>query len=212
MAQHGISITYQSTASKMNVGRVARLSRASRRSGGVLLLFSWLLLAGPERLFGSARERLFLQPGVRQRVKDTARRRNALAGLLSGTVVATEGPAHGAVSGPPVDMYFGQGSFWQVQSDCTSLESQLLGRAGTAITSISGYAGGQPVNNQLVCYHNLEYPRRDYAILGHAEAVQVAGVPPDKVVDFARSFLDSVPRHAIAASQLAACRNLKVWP
>lgn len=180
-------------ASKMNVGRVARLSRASRRSGGVLLLFSWLLLAGPERLFGSARERLFLQPGVRQRVKDTARRRNALAGLLSGTVVATEGPAHGAVSGPPVDMYFGQGSFWQVQSDCTSLESQLLGRAGTAITSISGYAGGQPVNNQLVCYHNLEYPRRDYAILGHAEAVQVAGVPPDKVVDFARSFLDSVP-------------------
>ena len=177
----------------MTVARVARAKRPSRASRcSVLALgLSCLLLFQTD----SAERGTFL-PGVRQSVKDTARR-NAFAGLLA--VAVTEGPAapaHGAVSGPPVDMYFGQGSFWQVQSDCTSLESQLLSRTGTAITSISGYAGGQPVNNQLVCYHNLEYPRRDYAILGHAEAVQVAGVPPDKVVDFAKAFLDSVPRHA----------------
>jgi len=174
----------------MTVARVARAKRPSRASRcSVLALgLSCLLLFQTD----SAERGTFL-PGVRQSVKDTARR-NAFAGLLA--VAVTEGPAapaHGAVSGPPVDMYFGQGSFWQVQSDCTSLESQLLSRTGTAITSISGYAGGQPVNNQLVCYHNLEYPRRDYAILGHAEAVQVAGVPPDKVVDFAKAFLDSVP-------------------
>ena len=125
------------------------------------------------------------------------RRRSALAQLLAAAAVAAAGsggPAQAASGGPAVDMYFGQGSFWRVQSDFASLESKALGRSGSAVTSVSGYAGGQSASNQPVCYHNLEYPRRDYSILGHAEAVQVAGIPAEKVGDFAKAFLDSVPR------------------
>ena len=120
-----------------------------------------------------------------------APRRIALAQLLATAV--TGGSAQAATGEPAIDMYFGQGSFWRVQSDFTALETKVLGRSGTAVTSISGYAGGQPVNNQLVCYHNLEFPRRDYSILGHAEAVEVASIPADKIGTFAKAFLDAVP-------------------
>mmetsp|Transcript_32284 Transcript_32284/g.74591 ORF Transcript_32284/g.74591 Transcript_32284/m.74591 type:complete len:336 (-) Transcript_32284:98-1105(-) len=116
--------------------------------------------------------------------------RRALLTHLIGTALLQAAPA-GAASGS-VDLYFGQGSFWRVQNQLTSLESKVLGRSGATITAITGYAGGQPAANQLVCYHNLEFPRRDYAILGHAEAVQVAGVPGEKVSDIVKVFLDSV--------------------
>ena len=92
-----------------------------------------------------------------------------------------------------MDIYFGQGCFWHVQRDMVQLESQLLGRSsGSEVTSITGYAGGQSTpGKKLVCYHNLDFPLRDYSRLGHAEAVKVA-VPETQVAAFAKAYLDSV--------------------
>ena len=87
-----------------------------------------------------------------------------------------------------VDLYFGQGCFWHVQRDMTLLETKLLERTGGDITSTAGYAGG-PAQTP-VCYHNLKFPARDYATLGHTEVVKVS-VPEEKVGTFAKEYLDS---------------------
>ena len=68
------------------------------------------------------------------------------------------------------------------------LETKLLERTGGDITSTAGYAGG-PARTP-VCYHNLKFPARDYATLGHTEVVKVS-VPEEKVGNFAKEYLDS---------------------
>lgn len=125
-------------------------------------------------------------------VPSSTRRFLLLAGVFTGQPAFAE-------SG--IDIYFGQGCFWHVQRDMVKLESQLLARSsGSEVTSVAGYAGGQSQGKKPVCYHNLDYPLRDYSRLGHAEAVKVAEVPESKVAAFAKAYLDSV------ASQLPAGR------
>ncbi|CAK9061445.1 unnamed protein product, partial [Durusdinium trenchii] len=115
-------------------------------------------------------------------------RRRALAYLF-----AVSGQSARAEEGQPgVDIYFGQGCFWHVQREMVLWESKFLGRSGGDITSMAGYAGGQLVKKQPVCYHNVEFPARDYAKLGHAEVVKVSSIPEDKVAAFAKAYLDSV--------------------
>ena len=114
-------------------------------------------------------------------------------GLL-GALVGAAGVAPAVAEPAGIDIYFGQGCFWHVQRDMVQLESQLLARtSGNEVTSITGYAGGLPTQGKKqVCYHNLDFPLRDYSRLGHAEAVKVAQVPENQVAAFAKAYLDSV--------------------
>lgn len=115
-------------------------------------------------------------------------------GLL-GALVGAAGAAPAVAKTSGIDIYFGQGCFWHVQRDMVQLESQLLARtSGDEVTSTTGYAGGLPTQGkkQQVCYHNLDFPLRDYSRLGHAEAVKVAQVPENQVAAFAKAYLDSV--------------------
>mmetsp|Transcript_68769 Transcript_68769/g.139415 ORF Transcript_68769/g.139415 Transcript_68769/m.139415 type:complete len:321 (+) Transcript_68769:84-1046(+) len=124
----------------------------------------------------------FLQPSMPRR------------GLL-GALVGAAGAAPAVAETSGIDICFGQGCFWHVQRDMVQLESQLLARtSGNEVTSITGYAGGLPTQGkkQQVCYHNLDFPLRDYSRLGHAEAVKVAQVPENQVAAFAKAYLDSV--------------------
>jgi len=76
-------------------------------------------------------------------------------------------------SEPTMKVYFGAGCFWHVQHEFVGEEVSALKRAGSQITAVSGYAGGQRLGDGgKICYHNA---RRfaDYGQLGHAEAVQV---------------------------------------
>ena len=64
-----------------------------------------------------------------------------------------------------------------------------MGRTSSAISAVSGYAGGNRLGDGgKVCYHNM---RRfaDYGELGHAEAVQVS-VPASSVPRFAKKYFD----------------------
>lgn len=118
----------------------------------------------------------------------TASRRATLLQLGSLTLSA---PA--LAETPGMDVYFGQGCFWHVQRDMVQLESQLLDRkSGNDVTSIAGYAGGSTQGKKPVCYHNLNFPLRDYSRLGHAEAVKVSQVPESQIGAFAKAYLDSV--------------------
>jgi len=73
-------------------------------------------------------------------------------------------------------VYFGNGCYWARQHTfITKLEQTKLGRGDTALTAITGYAGGRIASNgKSVCYHGAASANSsDYGYLGHAEAVQL---------------------------------------
>jgi len=88
-----------------------------------------------------------------------------------------------------IDVYFGQGCFWHVQNELVNQEAKILGRSGTQITALVGYAGGTSIGPAgEVCYHNrLSAP--DYGQMGHTEVVGMS-VPESKVGEIGKVLLD----------------------
>lgn len=105
---------------------------------------------------------------------------SAIALLSCAPTLSTAATAANAASGPfssdsSTTVYFGNGCFFHQQHTLVTLFEKIkLNRAGSSVTSISGYAGGKPppTENEL-CYHN-ELSQSDYGELGHAEVVQVS--------------------------------------
>lgn len=92
-----------------------------------------------------------------------------------------------------IGLYFGVGNFHHLQHEITLMEALILGRRGPDITALAGFAGGNDVGEyDRVCY-KLFPGRKNYAGLGHAEAVSVY-LPQDSVADFARLFFGEVTR------------------
>ncbi|CAK0880019.1 unnamed protein product [Prorocentrum cordatum] len=88
-----------------------------------------------------------------------------------------------------IDVYFGQGCFWHVQNELVNQEAKILGRSGTQITALTGYAGGTSIGPAgEVCYHN-RFSAPDYGQMGHTEVVGMS-VPESKVGEIGKVLLD----------------------
>ena len=80
---------------------------------------------------------------------------------------------HSSAARGAIQIYLGNGCFWERQWAYFEVETDKAGPFGRAprnFTSKLGYAGGTTVRNE-VCYHTGD--ARDYSRLGHAEAVRV---------------------------------------
>ena len=75
-----------------------------------------------------------------------------------------------------IDIYLGNGCFWERQWAYFGVETSATGafkRAAKAFSAKVGYAGGRaPSEGNAVCYHTGD--ARDYSTLGHAEVVRVS--------------------------------------
>ena len=50
----------------------------------------------------------------------------------------------------PIEVYFGTGSFWDVQHDLVTAEKNILKRSNKEVTAVAGYAGVKPSKNLKV--------------------------------------------------------------
>ena len=125
--------------------------------------------------------------------------------LQAPTSPAVEATAR-AQSADVVNVYFGNGCFWERQWAYYNVETDASGpfaRNRSTFTAYVGYAGGQdpPDGGSAVCYHTGD--SRDYSRLGAAEAVQVsldAGAVEAQVATLSRDFFESFtgPEHSRA--------------
>lgn len=115
--------------------------------------------------------------------------RASLAALAMLVTVAAGSISRPARAESSVDVYFGQGCFWHVQNEFVKKEASTLGRDGSAVTSLTGYAGGNEVGDGgRVCYHNMALAP-DYGRMGHTEVVNLS-VPESKLGEFAKEYFD----------------------
>jgi len=111
-------------------------------------------------------------------------------GGVPGAQASLAGGARAARAETAVNVFFGNGCFWHVQHEVVKKEVGALGRDGSSITALSGYAGGTQVGSKgRVCYHNRQ-AAPDYGQMGHTEVVNVS-FPEGKVGEFARAYFDS---------------------
>jgi len=116
-------------------------------------------------------------------------RRGALRLAAALPLASSSLPSLAADNEPTVKVYFGAGCFWHVQHEFVMEEVATLGRSGTTISAVSGYAGGKNVGSQgRVCYHNFQNVA-DYGSLGHAEVVQLE-VPVSSLPAFSKKYFD----------------------
>mmetsp|Transcript_2987 Transcript_2987/g.8988 ORF Transcript_2987/g.8988 Transcript_2987/m.8988 type:complete len:319 (-) Transcript_2987:56-1012(-) len=122
--------------------------------------------------------------------------RNALvaaAALAAAVLVAVGRPV--AVAAKELDIYFGVGNFFNLQHELVIKEASALLRRGVDITAVAGYAGGAAPPSgtfERICYS--KFPGgSDHRELGQAEVVRVT-LPDDRLADFAKAFLDEVPK------------------
>lgn len=159
---------------------------------------------------------------------------------IEGALANLEGGAPEAVPVVPIDdslrVYFGAGCFWHMQHEMVREEIKSLGRDGSEITAVSGFAGGKNLGPEgRVCYHNRRNIA-DYGLLGHAEAVQVPGltltltlspatliphpdpqvtIPPKKLKAFAKKYFKMFGERGFRHDPqvpLPACRRARVAP
>jgi len=112
---------------------------------------------------------------------------------LAVVVVVAAGGSKAARAESDVGVFFGQGCFWHVQHEVVKKEISFLGRDGSSVTALVGYAGGTKVGDKgRVCYHNIAMAP-DYGSMGHTEVVNVK-IPESKLGEFAKDYLDEAAK------------------
>ena len=89
-----------------------------------------------------------------------------------------------------LEIYLGNGCFWERQWAYVQIEQQQFERADSAVTSLAGYAGGKTPTDggDFVCYDGGPH---DYTTLGHGEVTQVTVKDAAQVAALASDFFAS---------------------
>ena len=92
-------------------------------------------------------------------------------------------------------MYFGAGSFYNIQHELVEAEKRILGRKDKELSSLAGYAGGTKVGADVknpviqrspVCFYNVKVSE-EYGKLGHSQAVGLK-IPRGQFSNFASEY------------------------
>jgi len=124
--------------------------------------------------------------------------RSVSSSVTAGDMPHTNSPAQPGTNTSTIEVYFGNGCYWERQWAYYVVETDATGpfaRQPNAFTAKVGYGGGSaPPEGDAVCYHSGD--GRDYSALGHAEVNRIS-LDSDKAstqlralaVDFFASFL-----------------------